>query len=330
MGPRVFPVGQQLQRLNTLKPTGDLLPKRFPRYTYVHLLAEVLIFKIGLCLGADPFAEAVGSQLGLAAKTNPELAYEALPPQAQLAWVPVKVFDIDAEVTGEAVTEIRLEDRRENTGLDVRHVGFQVGHRQPTLEDGGRTPRQPGSFVWLLQPRLFRRPVWEKCWAEVRARHLVLRQIQAGDAPETALPLPGCEVMQLTSLLASEVATWLGSVGAFGFELACEPSTDGVTGERIIVCVETAEEAESWQTRLNREASRQGAGWLFRTDVRSHSPPEKCWAVVEEETKQLQCFVDPVDYASGRPPTSTYHLLRQTLTFFEASPGAPEVTAAAA
>ncbi|CAE7475502.1 unnamed protein product, partial [Symbiodinium sp. KB8] len=74
--PRVFPVGQQLQRLNTLKPTGDLLPKRFPRYTYVHLLAEVLIFKIGLCLGADPFAEAVGSQLGLAAKTNPELAYE--------------------------------------------------------------------------------------------------------------------------------------------------------------------------------------------------------------------------------------------------------------
>ncbi|CAJ1425905.1 unnamed protein product [Effrenium voratum] len=25
---RVFPVGKQLERLNTLKPTGDLLPKR--------------------------------------------------------------------------------------------------------------------------------------------------------------------------------------------------------------------------------------------------------------------------------------------------------------
>ncbi|OLQ11049.1 hypothetical protein AK812_SmicGene5121, partial [Symbiodinium microadriaticum] len=267
--------------------------------------------------------------------------------------LPPQVFDIDAEVTGEAVTEIRLEEtttagratltlppRFEEEPSEVPRswprrprlcrLRWVRAASQPTLEDGGRTPRQPGSFVSLLQPRLFRRPVWEKCWAEVRARHLVLRQIQAGDAPETALPLPGCEVMQLTSLLASEVATWLGSVGAFGFELACEPSTDGVTGERIIVCVETAEEAESWQTRLNREASRQGAGWLFRTDVRSHSPAEKCWAVVEEETKQLQCFVDPADYASGRPPTSTYHLLRQTLTFFEASPGAPEVTAAAA
>jgi len=372
--PRVFPVGQQLQRLNTLKPTGDLLPKRFPRYTYVHLLAEVLIFKIGLCLGADPFAEAVGSQLGLAAKANPELAYEELArlrrgrraaevelsghgssygPSSKEA-LPPQVFDIDAEVTGEAVTEIRLEETTtagratltlppqfEEEPSEVPRswprrprlcrLRWVRAASQPTLEDGGRTPRQPGSFVWLLQPRLFRRPVWEKCWAEVRARHLVLRQILAGDAPETALPLPGCEVMQLTSLLASEVATWLGSVGAFGFELACEPSTDGVTGERIIVCLETAEEAESWQTRLSREASRQGAGWLFRTDVRSSSPAEKCWAVVEEETKQLQCFVDPVDYASGRPPTSSYHLLRQTLTFFEASPGgAPEVAAAAA
>ncbi|CAE7802768.1 unnamed protein product [Symbiodinium microadriaticum] len=35
--PRVFPVGQQLQRLNTLKPTGDLLPKRRLRRSNVKL-----------------------------------------------------------------------------------------------------------------------------------------------------------------------------------------------------------------------------------------------------------------------------------------------------
>ncbi|CAE7247651.1 unnamed protein product [Symbiodinium natans] len=188
--------------------------------------------------------------------------------------------------------------------------------------------------VWLLPGPvgiLALRAMTPRCWAEVRARHLVLRQLEGRDAPETALPLPGCEVLELSSLLASEVGAWLGSLGAFGFELVCEPSTDGVKGERILVCVETAEEAESWRARLNREAARKGAGWLFRVDVRSNASVEKCWAVVEEETKQLHCFANPVDYASGKPPASSYQLLRQTLTFFDdaASLGTEVATAAA-
>eukprot|EP00913_Durusdinium_trenchii_P019270 g18112.t1 len=55
---RVFPVGKQLERLSTLKPTGNLMPKRFPRYNYVHLLAEVMLFRLGVDLPEDPFADA--------------------------------------------------------------------------------------------------------------------------------------------------------------------------------------------------------------------------------------------------------------------------------
>eukprot|EP00434_Breviolum_minutum_P026980 symbB.v1.2.023855.t1/scaffold2217.1/size85520/2 len=71
----VFPVGKQLERLNALKPTGNLLPKRFPRYNYIHLLAEVMLFKLNVPLPEDPFADAVPG-LRTASQVSPDLVYE--------------------------------------------------------------------------------------------------------------------------------------------------------------------------------------------------------------------------------------------------------------
>eukprot|EP00435_Cladocopium_sp_Y103_P058218 s241_g20.t1 len=92
---------------------------------------------------------------------------------------------------------------------------------------------------------------------------------------EVAITLPGSEALQLTSLLASDVAKWLGSLNVAGFELLASD------GARYLFSV-APEEARAWIERLNTDAQRKGAGWLVMADVNSTLRAENVWAVVQE------------------------------------------------
>ncbi|CAJ1425902.1 unnamed protein product [Effrenium voratum] len=188
-----------------------------------------------------------------------------------------------------------------------RHAKLQRLQFQPSgtylrgcdPSDGER----PGESLWLLQPRGWRKPVWLRCQATLRARHLVLQE----EAQEAAFPLPGAEALELSSILASSVAKWLASLGLHGMELLSEG------GGHTLLLLDTAEAARSWVQRLNREAERTGAGWLVMADVMGRHRAEQVWAVVEEERKQLLCFDNPLDYAAGRPARTTFFLHRDAL-----------------
>lgn len=360
----VFPVGKQLERLSALKPTGNLLPKRFPRYNYVHLLAEVMLFKLDVPLAEDPFADAVPS-LKTASQASPDLVYEELqkvseglrmtsnelcknaasygdgaeeekePREAQVFHIcsdaveapDIQVIQMDDE--SEVSREDQLSSNQASNEAPVLR-GWRVQVlRLPWRPKGSfwredwkadREDGRQGATLWVLQPRLFRRPQWVKCFATVRMRHLVLQQVEEHQQ-EVAITLPGSEALQLTSLLASDVAKWLGSLNVAGFELLAD-------GARYLFSV-APEEARAWIERLNTDAQRRGAGWLVMADVNSTVRAEHVWAVVQDDVKQLHCFESPLDYVMQNPSRITFFLHHNALSIVDDShPLSPELSSA--
>jgi len=350
----VFPVGKQLERLNALKPTGNLLPKRFPRYNYIHLLAEVMLFKLNVPLPEDPFADAVPG-LRTASQVSPDLVYEELQKVSdglrmtsnelynnaasyqdnaeQEAETPeAQVFHICSDaVEAPNIQVIQMDGESEATRDD--QLSSNQGSLEAPVLRGWRVhvPRLPwrpkGSFwredwspdneddrqgatLWVLQPRLFRRPHWIKCVATVRMRHLVLQQEDSQQ--EIAITLPGSEALHLTSLLASDVAKWMGALNVAGFELLAQD------GSRHLFSVPNGK-AAAWMERLNTDAQRKGAGWLVMADINSNLRAEHVWAVVQDDVKQLHCFESPLDYVTQNPSRTTFFLHRNALIIVDES-----------
>lgn len=472
----VFQVGEQLDRLKTIRPPITLRGKVFAGYSYIHWMAEELIWHWGRCVNTDPFLEEV-PDLHISAKVDPTLALDELKQvQAGLRLASLELQDHavhycsktdapedtvekeaekedssddgendetdaqgDEQDIEEATSEPEKGDEGEeveiegpgfapvktfgpqtfditsrgrhrnkaqggmaretfdlddaacgrptellNPGLEVADLrrrgpvpasAWEAGklptdieslrlrfYRSGTFAFAGRQAATPSSsssaavpraspsarppqmahqrdsnvagegFIWLLLPHRTRRPTWQRCWADVRSRHLVIRQVLKGRlARESAVPLPGTEVLPLESLYASEISRWLASLQVVGFELRqVKPkcSTLAINGvaaadERsppIIICVESGAAARRWEQLLATESSQPGAGWLPCIQGR-RSRPSPYWCLVSEEVRTLLCFKDSIDYAEGRGPRHVVHLAQATVR--AVSPEAP-------
>ncbi|CAE8597247.1 unnamed protein product, partial [Polarella glacialis] len=222
------------------------------------------------------------------------------------------------------------------TRLRFHRQGSFASASRPSEDERPRSPmsttcttRDGEGFIWLLVPHKTRRPTWQKCWADVRANHLILRQATSkGLGDECAVALPGAEVVALDSLLASEVARWLGSLKVFGFELRTAEAISGTAnpqGLPIIVCCQGVDAALSWEQTLSNEARRHGAGQLFVTPVSDGlrctgaARPESCWCLVVPEVRQLLCYADSQEHAAGRRPLHVIHLARAAVWPYDES-----------
>eukprot|EP00931_Biecheleriopsis_adriatica_P053906 TRINITY_DN31665_c0_g1_i1.p1 TRINITY_DN31665_c0_g1~~TRINITY_DN31665_c0_g1_i1.p1 ORF type:complete len:1163 (+),score=281.39 TRINITY_DN31665_c0_g1_i1:105-3593(+) len=388
---RVFQIGDQLERLKTIKPQGAMRSQVLPGYNFIHWMAEELLYKRKRELGEDPFAMQV-PRLHEAALTNPSLAYEELRKiQSGSRLASAELCEHESCYSGEAEVEIRAELAQEsartesapavqpevfhltdgdalNSKADGTYEAFRIDEgaecstevSQSALDpafalDWKPTSLQsmpssvqaqllqfhpPDSFtwklsksdagtedlVWLLVPHRSRmrarKATWEKCWAKVHARHLVLWQVQEL-SKEAAVPLPGVEVMPLDSLLASDAGRWLASLGMHGLELRVPDSPDNRAGrgrgtsDPVIICTQTLELAQTWQQRLSCEAQRAGCGWLMTSAAARRKGAAWLWSFVDPEFHSLQCYGDPSDYVAGREPQQLLPLGRAIVRALE-------------
>merc|ERR1719230_967896 len=95
-----------------------------------------------------------------------------------------------------------------------------LGTAKYAIESRGSGVFLRQGFVWVLEPRRLRRPTWRKCWADIRAGHLILRQLHKERIhSESAVPLAESDVVLFGSLFATSLSRWLSSLGVHGFEL---------------------------------------------------------------------------------------------------------------
>lgn len=138
--------------------------------------------------------------------------------------------------------------------------------------------------------------VWQRCWADVRAHHLILRRCNGSKrSQECAIPLPGSEVLPLSSLLASDFGHWVAnsSPSCSGFEVRPVGSHASV-----VICLQASQGAEQWLEVLCRESRRPGVGHLL-LGTPDGSSWSLQWCIFDFQAKRLDCYLDPIDYALG-------------------------------
>jgi len=184
-------------------------------------------------------------------------------------------------------------------------------------------------FIYILMPHKTRQHSWERCWADLRAHHLVVRRANGRSlGREAALPLPGAEVLPLECLFASELAGWLASQRARGFELrGLAFDAGGRRGGPLVARVEGAAAAERWERALQAEADRPGVGALWVCGGGRCGRWERRWCVVDFQAKRLCCYARPHDHILGQEPRRVLQLgsasLRSLDDAGELMPAAP-------
>jgi len=155
---------------------------------------------------------------------------------------------------------------------------------------------QRQGFLWVLQTHRLRRPTWRKCWADIRSGHLVLRQLRRQRVRwESAIPLPGAEIVLFESLLASNLARWFSSLGVHGFQLI-------VSGDEapLIVRVDSASIASTWHEVLSQDSDNTAG--LGRLLMASGEKWENLWCILDLQEKIFCGYIDLVDHVFGRSP----------------------------
>jgi len=172
---------------------------------------------------------------------------------------------------------------------------------RPTLLHGRASSARDAfshGFISIMVPHKTRRHRWQKCWADIRAHHLIFRQIRGAElSREGAVPLPGASIVRLESLLASDLARWLASHGISGLELRPPESRSP-----IIFCVEARDSRDRWEAALTAESQLAGVGRLLVRCGERRGKWEPRWCRIDPDERELLCYAKPLDYPLGHEP----------------------------
>jgi len=190
-----------------------------------------------------------------------------------------------------------------NFGSSVRGSMSSIG----TLSRGAMW-RQ--GFVWILRPTRKRRPEWVRCWADIRAHHLIIRYLRRKGAvrSESIIALPGAEIKPFHYLTATSIGQWLAKLKFHGFEIKPNYAHDK---EPILIHVGNEDSAEHWFDELSRESALSGVGTL-RRDAKK----EVLWCTLDLEEKKLFCHADTVQFILGKPPKYEHDVGAATVRSF--------------
>jgi len=152
------------------------------------------------------------------------------------------------------------------------------------------------AHVWVLQPRVGRRPEWVRCWADIRAHHLILRHLDQSLAVrfESIISLPGAEITAFDFLTATPIGQWLAELKFHGFEIRPNHPHDVCP---IFVHLGEEGPARHWFDELSEETALGGAGTLRR-----NAKKEVLWCTFDAEEKKLLCYASSVQFLLGTPP----------------------------
>jgi len=165
-------------------------------------------------------------------------------------------------------------------------------------------------FVWILRPTRKRRPEWVRCWADIRAHHLIIRYLRRKGAvrSESIIALPGAEIKPFHYLTATSIGQWLAKLKFHGFEIMPNYAHDK---EPILIHVGNEDSAEHWFDELSRESALCGVGTL-RRDAKK----EVLWCTLDLEEKKLFCHADTVQFILGKPPKYEHDVGAATIRSF--------------
>eukprot|EP00929_Paragymnodinium_shiwhaense_P023759 TRINITY_DN14799_c0_g1_i1.p1 TRINITY_DN14799_c0_g1~~TRINITY_DN14799_c0_g1_i1.p1 ORF type:complete len:1430 (+),score=362.79 TRINITY_DN14799_c0_g1_i1:146-4435(+) len=182
--------------------------------------------------------------------------------------------------------------------------------------------------VWVVLPRRTRsgRAKHCRCWMEVRANHLVLREKsnRPTNTMETAVPLPGASLVLLEPASLndlSDLSKWLVSLKVPGFEL----KTPWSEGAPLLIITATMEAAKAWEEKLALETRQFGVGRLWRQEKVVLGKWVKQWKPYychyEPLERRLEFFLDSFD-RFGKEPKWTLPI--EDVTYFPEDSSAGE------
>eukprot|EP00929_Paragymnodinium_shiwhaense_P110967 TRINITY_DN7833_c0_g2_i1.p1 TRINITY_DN7833_c0_g2~~TRINITY_DN7833_c0_g2_i1.p1 ORF type:complete len:1499 (-),score=321.62 TRINITY_DN7833_c0_g2_i1:53-4549(-) len=230
-------------------------------------------------------------------------------------------------VTSELVSQLGSPQKRSQVSarrLDARPAGA-FAHLVPAgqgISGGSRPSTAPSGrlsgaclkqgFLWVLHPHRLRKPAFRKCWVDVRANHLILRQLRHGRVrSESAVPLPGATITPFGSGGSSHLTHWLASLEVHGFELR---SAD--VESPLILQAESAADSERWRLLLCEEAQCTYFGRVLHARQDSKTP-EPIWCIVDKSNRTLAAYTDSLDFAFGRVPRFCIDLRGAVVTPFD-------------